>query len=90
MSELVTADIERPKDEKDIHEKVAVEIDAGVYYEVDETQIDEDIATLEEELAQSGKKPYVLARLLKKPYCSSGFWLCWLVSRVFCSELINL
>lgn len=68
MSELIKADIERPeKNEDDNTDRIAVEIDAGVYYEVNETRIDEDIATLEEELARSGKKPYLLGRLIKNP-----------------------
>lgn len=46
---------------------IYVEIDAGVYHEVNETEINEDIATMEEELVRSGKKGYVLARLLKNP-----------------------
>lgn len=67
MSELIKADIERTEKKEDTTNKVAVEIDAGVYYEVDEARIDEDIATLEEELAASGKKPYILGRLIKNP-----------------------
>ena len=55
------------KDGKESANKVIVEIDAGVYHEVNETQINEDIALLEEELARSGKRSYLLSRFVKKP-----------------------
>jgi len=48
-------------------DKIIVEIDAGVYHEVNEAQINEDIATLEEELVRSGKRSYLLGRFIKNP-----------------------
>ena len=68
MSELVKADLDHlEKNEEDSTDNVMVEIDAGVYYEVKETQINEDIVKLEEELASSGKKPFIAGRLIKNP-----------------------
>lgn len=66
MSKSTNADVEGL--EKDgPTDKIVVEIDAGVHDEVNETQIDEDIAALEEELLRSGKKPYIIGRFLKNP-----------------------
>lgn len=48
-------------------ENIIVEIDAGVHYEVNETDINIEIDRLEEELRASGKKPYLISRLLKNP-----------------------
>jgi sugar porter (SP) family MFS transporter len=68
MSQLIKADLDHlEKTGEELTDRIVVEIDAGVYYEVNETQVNEDIATLEEELARSGKKPYVLGRLIKNP-----------------------
>ena len=68
MSKLIQADLERLEKAGDEPTgRIVIEIDAGVNYEVNETGINEDIATLEEELISSGKKPYILSRLVKTP-----------------------
>ncbi|KAI7969574.1 hypothetical protein EIK77_010175 [Talaromyces pinophilus] len=71
ISKLIKADIKHTENKEDITNQVAVKIDAGVYYEVDKAQIDEDITTLEEELARSSKKPYLLGQLIKNPKLAS-------------------
>ncbi|KAJ2980349.1 hypothetical protein NQ176_g2694 [Zarea fungicola] len=68
MSEFIKSDICHVEQRNDqATDKIVVEIDAGVYYEVDEARINEEIAKLEEELVSSGKKPYLLSRIIKNP-----------------------
>lgn len=47
--------------------KVTIEIDIGVYFEVNDFKIEDELYALEEELIQSGKKPYLLARIIDNP-----------------------
>jgi MFS-type transporter involved in bile tolerance (Atg22 family) len=67
MSEMVKSATGHLENEKESIDKIVVEIDGGVYQEVNHTQIDEDIAALEEELVRSGKRSYLLSRFIKNP-----------------------
>jgi len=67
MSESIKSATGHLENEKESIDKIVVEIDAGVYQEVNHTQIDEDIAALEEELVRSGKRSYLLSRFIKNP-----------------------
>lgn len=44
-----------------------IEIDAGIYYDVDELKIENELGELEEELIQQGRKPFLMARIVKDP-----------------------
>ncbi|ANB12194.1 myo-inositol transporter ITR1 [Sugiyamaella lignohabitans] len=44
-----------------------VEIDAGVYFEVNETRINDELIALEDELITSGKRPYLASKIVPKP-----------------------
>lgn len=64
MEDDTKSDIVR-SEKKELQETtITIEVDAGVYEEVDEARIDEELAALDEELRASGKQAPLLSRII--------------------------